>query len=164
MSEELTKELLDERFIFNLETGVVTNRIRTAQRTMVGEEAGCLRSNGYRRICINGRHLYTSRIIWFFVKGEWPINIDHINHDRSDNRLINLRSVTNAENHRNMSKRSDNTSGVAGVHWDKKASKWQAQIMVNGKRTHLGYFSDLADAITARSDAKVDRGFHYNHA
>jgi len=164
MSKEITRELLDERFIINPKTGIILNRISSGPRAQAGKEAGSLNGRGYRRIGINGRKYYTARIIWFYAKGEWPINIDHINHRRDDDRLINLRSVTNAENHRNMSKRSDNTSGVVGVHWDKKASKWQAQIMVDSKNAHLGYFTDLADAITARSDAKVDRGFHPNHA
>jgi len=164
MNVGLTKELLDERFVFNLETGIVTNRIRTAQRTKVGEEAGCLNLYGYRQICINGRLCLTARVIWFFVKGEWPANIDHINHDRSDNRLINLRSVTKAENNRNMSKRSDNTSGVTGVYWNKQRNKWVAHIQVGGKNNHLGYFTNLADAATARAAAKVEYGYHPNHA
>ena len=63
MSIELTKELLDERYVFNLDTGVVTNRIRTAKRTRIGEEAGCLNHDGYRMIKINGRLYKTSRKI-----------------------------------------------------------------------------------------------------
>ena len=164
MSIELTKEILDERYVFNLETGIVTNRIRTAQRTKVGEEAGCLNLYGYRQICINGRYCLTARVIWFFVKGEWPANIDHINHDRSDNRLINLRSVTNAENSRNRSKSPRNTSGVMGVSWNKAARKWCARIQVNSKQIHLGLFTNMADAITARAAAKVKYGFSQNHA
>ena len=164
MSIELTKELLDERFIIDPKTGIILNRIKTAQRTKVGEEAGSLRPDGYRRIKINGRLYYTSRIIWFFVQGEWPDCIDHVNHLKTDNRIVNLRNVTHAENHRNRSKRSDNTSGVAGVHWHKATSKWQSLIQVNSKQIHLGYFSNIADAITARAAAKVEFGFHQNHA
>jgi len=164
MREEITKELLDERFIFNLETGVVTNRIKTSRNTMVGVEAGCSGPYGYRVISINGRKHYTARIIWFFVHGEWPTNIDHVNHLKTDNRLINLRNVSQAENNRNMSKSSNNTSGVSGVSWHKAASKWQAQIMGNGKAIHLGLFNNMADAITARSNAKVEFGFFQNHA
>jgi len=164
MNVELTKELLDERYVFNLETGIVTNRISTAQRTKVGEEAGSWNQEGYRQIGINGRLYGTSRLVWFYAKGEWPIFIDHINHIRTDNRLINLRSVSHAENNKNQSKRSDNTSGVTGVCWHKKHKKWCAQIRVNGKQIYLGSFTDLADAVTARAAAKVEYGYHPNHA
>ena len=164
MSKEITKEILDERFIIDLETGIVTNRITNNPRSPVGKEAGCLRSDGYRRICINGRYCLTARLIWLYAKGEWPANIDHINHERSDNRLCNLRSVTNAENHRNKSKFSNNTSGVSGVGWCKQTNKWRARIKVGGRRIHLGLFTHMADAITARAAAKVKYGYHPNHA
>ena len=164
MSIELTKELLDERYVFDLETGVVTNRIKIAQRTKVGEEAGCLRSDGYRIIGINGWNCLTARLIWFYAHGSFPVNIDHINHRRDDNRLVNLRDVTQAENCRNKSKRSNNTSGVTGVSWNKAARKWCARIQVNSKQIYLGSFNNIADAITARADAKVEFGFHCNHA
>ena len=164
MTEELTKEILDERYVFDLKTGVVTNRIKTAPRTMVGEEAGYLRPDGYRIIQINGRDYKTARIIWFYAHGSWPTCVDHVNHRRDDNRLINLRNVTNVENCRNRSKSSRNTSGVAGVYWNKAARKWRAQIVVGGKNNHLGYFTNIADAITARAAAKVKYGFHCNHA
>ena len=93
MNKEITKEILDERYVFNLETGVVTNRIKNNPRAPVGKEAGWQEQNGYRKIQINSRTYGTSRLVWFYAKGEWPINIDHINHKRADNRLCNLRSV-----------------------------------------------------------------------
>jgi len=161
--DAITKDLLDERYVIDLETGIILNRIKTAQRTKVGEEAGYLRLDGYRQICINGRYYLTARVIWFYANGEWAINIDHINHRRDDNRLCNLRSVTKAENNRNRSKRSDNTSGVSGVSWYKPRNKWRARIKVNSKHIHLGYFNNIADAITARSNAKVEHGYHPNH-
>ena len=163
MSEEITKEILDERFIFNLDTGVVTNRIMNHPRGSVGKEVGSLGQRGYREMSINGRKHYTARIIWFYAKGEWPDCIDHINHERTDNRLINLRSVTKAENNRNRSMSSRNTSGVTGVRWNKAARKWVAKITFNGEQIHLGLFSNMADAITARAAAKVEYGFHQNH-
>ena len=164
MSIELTKEILDERFVIDLEAGIILNRIKTAWRTRVGEEAGCLNPDGYRRVIINGRSYLVSRIIWFYAYECWPDCIDHLNHERADNRLCNLRSVTNAENSRNRSKSSRNKSGVTGVCWRNHANKWQAHIRVNGKLIHLGYFNNIADAITARRSAKVEHGFHANHA
>ena len=164
MTEELTKEILDERFIFNLETGVVTNRIMNHPSAPACVEAGYLNHDGYRIIQINGRDYKTARIIWFYAHGSWPTCVDHVNHRRDDNRLVNLRDVTQAENHRNKSKRSNNKSGVAGVSWDKAVSKWRARIQVNGEQIHLGLFTHMADAITARAAAKVKYGYHPNHA
>ena len=164
MNVEITRSLLDERFIFNLETGVVTNRVSTVQKAQAGKEAGCLNQRGYRQIGINAQLYYTARLIWFYAHGCWPDCIDHINHERTDNRLCNLRSVTKAENHKNLSKRSDNTSGISGVGWNKKSSKWRAYIMIDGKQIHLGYFNNMADAITARTAAKIEHGYHSNHA
>ena len=164
MSKEITKELLEERFIINPKTGIILNRISSGPRAQAGKEAGSLGQRGYRSIKINGRDYKTARIIWFYAHGCWPINIDHINHVKTDDRLINLRSVSQAENCRNRSKNSNNTSGVAGVYWDKKARKWCARIKVDGQRIHLGYFNNLADAATTRAAAKIEHGYHANHA
>ena len=89
--------------------------------------------------------------------------IDHISHSRSDNRWMNLRLVTNLENQRNASLRLDNSSGVQGVYYNKKAKKWQAQISVNGKQVYLGTFEDIGYAAIARKDAERKYGFHNNH-
>jgi hypothetical protein len=79
--------------------------------------------------------------------GRWPTNhIDPINGIRDDNRIENLREATNAQNGANQGKPSTNTSGYKGVHWDKCNKKWVAQIRVNRKATHLGYFTNIEDA------------------
>lgn len=104
------------------------------------------------------------RVAWFVHTGSWPKNhIDHINGDRTDNRIVNLRDVTRSENQRNQKLDVDNTSGTCGVCWHKQRQKWQARIKINGRSIHLGLFDDIDLAIAARLKASVENGFHPNH-
>jgi hypothetical protein len=125
--------------------------------------AGTINPNGYIQINVQRNLWYAHRLAWFFVHGEWPRYIDHINGDRSDNRIENLRSVTNAENHKNQGLRAINTSGVVGVSWLTRRQRWQARIMVDGLQVNLGHFRDFADATRARLAAEKLYGFHENH-
>lgn len=103
------------------------------------------------------------RVAWALHQGEWPTHeIDHINHVPDDNRILNLRCVTGEENSRNLPKRADNSSGVTGVGWHKKALKWRARISV-GTEIHLGLFDVFEDAVAARKEAEIKYGFHQNH-
>jgi hypothetical protein len=118
---------------------------------------------GYLCGRIGGKTYYTHRIIWKFVYGEEPEFVDHINHRRDDNRLVNLRKVTRTENNRNVSKGSRNTSGHVGVIWDKDRGLWIATIKVNGRNHHLGRFAEISEAIAARWEGERKYGFHPNH-
>lgn len=119
---------------------------------------------GYRKGKIFNKTTKAHRVIWAIHYGSWPDDqIDHINGVSDDNRIKNLRVVTNAENSRNKSMQKNNTSGVMGVYWCKDISKWKAQIQCNGKSIHLGYFTSKDDAIAARADAESKYGFHKNH-
>ena len=82
--------------------------------------------------------------------------VDHINHNKLDNRISNLRICTSQQNNMNTSKRSDNSSGVTGVYWDKQNNKWIASIQVNGKQIHLGYFKTKEGAVEARRQAEIE--------
>ena len=93
------------------------------------------------------------------VKGRWPIGIDHENGIRSDNRWSNLREAEQSENCMNVAKRSDNTSGVTGVSWDRFTKKWYVSI----KGNFLGRFHCLNRAILVRKSAEREYGFHSNH-
>jgi len=101
-------------------------------------------------------------LIWAMVNGEWPDGeIDHINGDRSDNRISNLRVVTHRENAMNRSRRSDNASGVTGVH--KCGSKWRATIKTSDGYKCLGLHSTIEDAARVRYLAERAHGYHANH-
>jgi hypothetical protein len=127
----------------------------------------CLDKRGYIRahIKIDGAKFetFSHRVAWKIVHGVDPDDIDHINGIKTDNRLVNLRSVSNAENHKNMAMYKRNTSGVIGVYWHGEANKWHAQIRINGKRCNLGFYDDIDQAVAARKDAEVRHGYHANH-
>jgi len=116
------------------------------------------------RIGINAKLYKAHSLAWIYMTGEIPRQItDHINHNTSDNRWINLRAVSHADNLRNMSRRKDNASGATGVDWSKAKRKWRARIKVNGVDLHIGFFDRLVDATIARKEADRKHGFHANH-
>lgn len=121
-----------------------------------GAEAGTINRWGYRAICCDGKYLLAHRLAWLYVYGEWPKNeIDHINGNRSDNRIENLRDVPRAINAQNIrSARVDSESKVLGVSWSKERHKWVATIVTNGKQKYLGSFSKIEDAKDAYLAAK----------
>ena len=91
----------------------------------------------------------------FLENPENKKNVDHVDRNRLDNHLSNLRFATGSENAQNKSMMTNNTSGVAGVSWYKKTSKWTVHITINGVHKNQGYFVNKDDAITARSNAEI---------
>ena len=89
--------------------------------------------------------------------------LDHINHNKLDNRLINLRVVSHSVNHKNTPLNRNNTSGITGVYFMTKRNKWMAGIKSNYKAINLGLFKDKFEAICARKSAEVKHKFHSNH-
>lgn len=121
-------------------------------------------SNGYRRGIVLGRHHLAHRVAWAMHHGGWPQSaIDHVNGVRCDNRITNLRDVDQSTNMRNAQRMKNNTSGQTGVSWGKANNKWIAYISVSGKRKHLGFFTDISDAVAARKAAELEHGYHPNH-
>lgn len=118
---------------------------------------------GYKVGAISGQPFQSHRVIWRWYHGSEPDQVDHINGDRSDNRICNLRSVSALENARNVKRTSKNHSGVVGVKWCKRSFVWIAEIKAQGRSTQLGRFNLFWDAVAARKKAEVDMGFHTNH-
>lgn len=118
---------------------------------------------GCRAGRIFGQNYYAHRVIWALHYGAWPRNIDHIDGDRANNPITNLRSVEHLANMQNKKLYSSSSSGTHGVAWNKRASKWQCYITVDRKRRHIGYFTSKTDAIAARKNAEIGTGFHQNH-
>lgn len=111
---------------------------------------------GYRAGKIGWESILAHRLIWKMVTGDDPNIIDHINGVRSDNRIENLRSVTIAENRRNLAMNRRNTSGHNGVFFDKRSQKW-AVVM------QIGVFDSKEEAAAARKNAEMLLGYHVNH-
>ena len=124
----------------------------------------CFCGKKYFRMQIKGKNYYIHRLAWLYVHGEFPPEqIDHINSDGLDNRLINLRAVSNSENGKNQRKHSTNVSGVMGVSWHKRDKRWQSSIKVDSKPIYLGSYISFNDAVIARKVAEKQYGFHLNH-
>lgn len=160
----ITQPELKQIINYNAETGELLWIKTIARKAKKGNPAGTRdRTSGYQNVRIKGRIYRSHRIAWFYMYNEWPKCLDHINHDRSDNRLINLRKVTHIENMRNISLSRKNISGVCGVYWDKEREGWIAVIKVYYKRIFLGRFTDKFEAICSRMSANNKYGFHENH-
>ena len=135
-----------------------------------GKEAGGVSKVGYRQIGLDGSRWLAHRLAYYIATGKEPRNIDHINGKKDDNRLSNLRCVTQSENMKNARLRCDNTSGNAGVYYDKRKGYWRACMfldkvtvnLTNHETGKLG-FTDKIDAIYARYWAEQDAGYHENH-
>lgn len=131
-------------------------------RIRLGATAGALRKDGYLQITIDHKLYLAHRLAWFYITGEWPINqIDHVNRNKSDNRLCNLRLATNKQNGENLPLLCVNVSGYRGVSWDAPRNKWKAQIKHHGKNIFIGRFDALIDAANA---AKIARDRLFTHA
>ena len=150
--EELQKVLS-----YDPETGVFTWAAKLNRKVVIGAVAGTLATNGYEKIRLHRRELQSHRLAWLFGTGEDPTDstVDHINRDKRDNRLVNLRLATQSQQMCNQGLRSDNTSGFRGVSWDKKGQKWVAHIMLNGKSKRLGGFDVKEEAADAYQEAAV---------
>jgi hypothetical protein len=155
-NERITKELVQQLFFYEEETGKLFWKIKPSGPVNKGDEAGRITSNGYRQIRIFNSAYVAHRIVWLYINGNWPKNyIDHINGDRLDNRISNLREVTKQENNQNLLKaQKNNKSNFLGVSWNPKGKKWRAQICVDNKKIYLGLHETPELAHAAYLDAK----------
>lgn len=108
-------------------------------------------SKGYVQTTIDKKNVKLHR---FISNPQDGVVVDHINGDKLDNRIENLRICTQQQNIFNSKKKATNKSGVTGVCWDKRSGKWSSQIMVNYKKIHLGYFDDFNQAVKVRKEAE----------
>ncbi len=121
---------------------------------LLNKPAGSIHQTGYRHITWNSKVQKAHRLIFMLHHGYMPAEIDHINGDRSDNRIENLRPATRSENQCNRGAISSNTSGYPGVSWHKKSKAWVVRLMKNGKSHAIGYFKDLELAGLVSAEAR----------
>ena len=161
----ISQQDLKELFWLNRDTGDLMNRLKRSSSASANAVAGWIdKPSGYRRIKINGVQYRMHRLVWLYHFGEWPSDeIDHINGDPLNNHIDNLRVVTNQENQKNAKRSNANTSGVTGVGFYTQTQKWRAEIKVDGKNKHLGYFDTFKEAVAARKSAENKYGYHENH-
>lgn len=153
---ETTQEELLHYFTYEEETGFLYWKNPASRRVKAGGRAGCL-AHGYYCVSVKGVLLYAHRVIWCMITGNWPKHqLDHKDRDRANNRMYNLREVTNQKNSLNKGVISSNTSGVTGVYLNTRG-KYTAQITIDGKTKSLGSFSNIEDAIRKREDAANER-------
>jgi len=149
----LTAESVRQILNYDPETGefvwLISPNGNGRGRVVAGDRARHIAQNGYHLIRYRGQIYRAHRLAWLYVYGVWPTQeIDHINGDRADNRIANLRQATSAENHANAGRRKGNRSGIKGVSWYKPTRKWRARIVVDYREIYLGYF-DTAEAAQA---------------
>lgn len=149
MDEEFTKSKISELFFYK--NGELFWK-KSRGGILCGSRAGYKNGNGYRYIRINGKMYLEHRIVFLMHNDYLPEFIDHINTNREDNRIENLRECTRTENNRNSS--GWGKTGVKGVHWNKKNKKYTAQITVDRKVITVGNFKNLCDAELAITDAR----------
>jgi hypothetical protein len=149
----VTVERLREILDYDSETGIFRYKQSTSDRMRVGDVAGW-KARGYVKINISYETYRAHHLAWMFVHGEFPADeIDHIDGDRSNNAISNLRLATRGQNACNIRLRSDNRSGLKGVSWDKNRGKWLAQIKANRKNFTLGRFDTPEQAHAAWATA-----------
>lgn len=120
-------------------------------------------SCGYVRVCVNKKRYLAHRIAWFMHYGEAPDSkkeIDHIDNDKANNKISNLRLVTSRENKMNKRLQSNNSTGINGVSLDKRTGMYEVSIKTQGKKIFIGYYENLDNAIIARK--AVDRVLCFN--
>lgn len=149
----LTQERLHSLLSYDPASGVFVWR-ESRGKAISGEKADAARHDGYIKITIDQKHYLGHRLAWFYVNGEWPEFLDHINRNRADNRLCNLRVVTRTENNQNKSTRLDNSSGVTGVSFDASRKRWTVRLKIAGKYKYFGRFESFSEAVSVRKTAE----------
>jgi hypothetical protein len=154
-THSITQERLKSLLTYDPATGEFRWRARPSNRVRIGDVAGCPDRHGYVVIRLDGVLHKAHRLAWLYVYGALPIkNIDHINQQPSDNRVVNLREADQHENNQNRRVQRNAQSGVTGVVWNKTHGLWQARIYTREKCVSLGFHKTKEAAVRARAAAE----------
>lgn len=133
-------------FSYSKDTGkIYWNKVKQGRgknKVKIGDEAGSVNNKGYINVIFFGKSIKAHRLAWFLHYGFWPKNqIDHLNNDRTDNRILNLKEVTTQMNCQNKKIHKNKLIGTTF-----SRGKWVSQIRINGKKTRLGSFDTELEA------------------
>lgn len=148
---ELTVDELKEQLKFDPDTGCFT----WITGKQIGQIAGTTATRGgYRKICLNYQRYSAHHLAWLYIYGVLPKQrLDHIDGNRDNNCIANLREADPSQSRMNISIGRNNTSGVKGVRWSKDRKKWLVTVQAYGVVHRIGFFTDLKDAAAARESA-----------
>lgn len=143
----LTAERARELFNYDPETGVLTRRVRIANKSKVGDVVGYASEDGYLRTEVGGFSCLVHRIIWLHYFGNWPEQIlDHKDRNPANNRIENLQDISQTLNSQNRGASRCGSSAFKGVSWNSRDRRWAVRIRHSGKSLYLGYFTDEQEA------------------
>lgn len=157
--------MVDFNEMFEYRKGKLFNKIDRGV-SKVGEESGHLhKSSGYKVVKVLGTSYTQHRVIWEMMRGVIPsgYEIDHIDQNKLNNRISNLRAVSHKDNMKNSPINSRNTSGVMGVWWRKNRSRWVAQVKDGNKSLITKHFKNKEEAEVFVKAYRKSVGFHDNH-
>ena len=154
----LTQARLREVLRYEHDTGLFFRK--SEHKRWASKPCGCRKvgpkgnGGGYVVILVDGISYRAHRLAWLYMHGRWPNgDVDHIDGNRADNRIANLREATRTQNNCNASLRRNNKSGVTGVSWVRQRLKWTARVYVGNSGVYLGVFNTFDEAVTARKAA-----------
>jgi hypothetical protein len=139
-------------FDYDPVTGNLVHKYDVHGGKRAGSIAGSMQPAKYRQVMVNGVKYQVHHLVWVYHRGYSPTQLDHINRNKSDNRIENLRECTSTQNHGNASRQINNTSGYKGVTWHISNKKWMAQI----KGKYLGMFKTAEGAAFAYDNAAIE--------
>lgn len=146
--------------MFSYKNGFLIRKTKPRNGTNVGAIVGSKHNKGYLTVRIDDKSYLIHRLVWLWHKGYFPENcVDHINGIKTDNRIENLREISNQCNVRNCGNHKDNTSGVKGISWNSRKRLWSADIGVFRKHKSLGCYKDFSEAVLVRLAAEQCLGW-----
>lgn len=154
---KLTPDSIND--LFTYVDGELLFRKRISLRVRIGDVAGGFNNAGYRKVKIKRNTYSVHRLIWIMHNGITDLDIDHIDHNPSNNNIKNLRLVTHKQNCQNRKLRKDNTSGFNGVMFNKSKNKWEVYL----SQEYIGAYLTKDEAILKRKEINKNSGYHKNH-
>lgn len=164
MLNKISQKELHNIVYYNEECGTLFWNQDMNPRGKKDREVGYINSAGYRSTSIYGKRYLVHRLIYIYHHGDISNKcIDHIDHNKLNNKIENLRAVSHQQNLKNRKISSNNASGYHGVSKIASSDKWRAYIVVDNIQIRLGSYKNIEDAVNARKEAEVKYGFHGNH-